>query len=106
MIGRVLILGLSLVGADGPRGAGLETVADRITLRDGSVVLGLVTSATAGPRGTVEFLVRRDWAEKNLKDHLGRWDRSIAAATRRAAEQRRERLADWRRERAPGVGSD
>jgi hypothetical protein len=110
MIGRVLILGLFLIGADGPRGAASEAdaAADRLTLRDGSVVLGLVTSATSGSRSSVEFLVRRDWAEKNLKDHLARWDRSNAAATRRAAEQRQKRLTDWRRERASasGVGPD
>jgi hypothetical protein len=53
-----------------------ETVADQITLRDGSVVKGLVTSATSGPRGSVEFLVRRALAETLPKQHIRAWDRS------------------------------
>jgi hypothetical protein len=108
MIGLGLMLGLSLIGADGPRGAAAEGAAERITLRDGSVVMGLVTASTSGPRGAVEFLLRRDWAEKNFKGHLAQWDRSNVAATRRAAELRLKRLTDWRRERAtaPGVGPD
>ncbi len=112
MIGRVLILGLFLVGADGPRNpaqpGNAEGAVDRITLRDGSVVLGVVTAATSGPRGAVEFLVRREWAEKHLKDQLARWDRSSSAAVQRAALQRQQRLSAWRRERAaaPDVGPD
>jgi hypothetical protein len=106
MIGSVLILGLFLAGADGPRGAADATAADRITLRDGSVVSGLVTSTTSSPRGSVEFLVRRDWAEKHVRDHLAHWERSSVAATRRAVEQRRQRLADWRRDRANRAGPD
>jgi hypothetical protein len=50
--------------------------------------------------------VRRDWAEEHLGDHLRRWDRSAGAATRLAVEQRRERLAAWRRERAQGAAPD
>ena len=106
MVGPVLILGLFLAGGDGPRGGAGATAADRLTLRDGSVALGLVTAATSGPRGSVEFLVRRDWAEKHLEDHLADWDRSSTAAARRAVEQRRQRLADWRRDRAERVGPD
>jgi hypothetical protein len=110
MIGRTLILVLFLIGADGPPGAAAEgdSAADRLTLKDGSVALGLVTSATSGPRSSVDFLVRRDWAEKNLKAHLTRWDRSSGATTRRAADQRLKRLTDWRQQRATaaGVGPD
>ena len=90
MIGPAMVLGLFLVGADGPRAAARETAADRITLRDGSVVMGLVTSATTGPRASVEFLVRRAWAEKNLKHHLrqlGSFDRGDDAAGARAATE-------------------
>ena len=107
MIGNALILGLLLVGADGPHGAAAG-VADRITLKDGSVVLGLVATGGAGPRGAVELLVRREWAEKNLKDHLAHWSRSSEAATRKAAELRLKRLSDWSRDRAaaPGGGAD
>jgi len=94
------------VGMDGPRAASPETAADRVTLRDGSVVMGLVTSTTAGPRGSVEFLVRRAWAEKTHKRHLQSWDRSTAATTKLAVGQRRKRLEAWRRERAASVGPD
>jgi hypothetical protein len=105
---NLLLLGLLLLDVAPARGAADETAADRITLRDGSVVLGLVTSATAGHRGAVEFLVRRDWAERNAKGQLAEWDRAALASARRAIEQRRERLASWRRERAqaPGVEPD
>ena len=109
MIAQMLILGLVLTGADGPRGAAKpDSAADRITLRDGSVVLGLVTSATSGARGSVEFLVRRDWAEKNLADHLRAGISSTLASVRRAAELRGKRLASWRKERvaSTGVGPD
>src|SRR5690242_21649813 len=108
MVCNRLILGLFLLGIIPARGAAGEAAADRITLRDGSVALGLVTSATSGPRGAVEFLVRREWAERNVPKHLAEWDRAAAAAARRAIEQRRERLEGWRRERekAPGVGPD
>jgi hypothetical protein len=103
----LLTFGLVLAVTSSTHGAAGEAAADRITLRDGSVVLGLVTSA-AGPHGSVEFLVRRDWAEQHVKGHLAEWDRAGAATARRAIEQRRERLASWRRERerSPGVGPD
>src|SRR5262249_30855032 len=82
------------------------TAADRITLRDGSVVLGLVTAAGAGPRGSVEILVRRDWAEKHVTAWGKRWDRALESSTRLAARERRERLLAWRRERAGSVPAD
>ena len=44
MTRNLLIFGLVLLGAAPARGAADEAAADRITLRDGSVVLGLVTS--------------------------------------------------------------
>jgi hypothetical protein len=101
------LLGLLLLGYDGNRDGGPPTdAADRITLRDGKVVRGLVTGMTPGPRGSVEFLVRRAWAEGKLKDHLGRWDRSTAATARQAVAQRQKRLEAWRKERAAGVPAD
>jgi hypothetical protein len=106
MFVRLMVFGLMSVGLAGAGAGPAEPVADQITLRDGSVVKGLVTSVTNGPRGSVEFLVRRAWAEKTLMQHVQVWDHSTAAATRLAQGQRRKRLEAWRRERAPGVGPD
>lgn len=106
---RILLIGgLLLLGAAPGRGAAEEVAADRITLRDGTAVLGLVTSSPSGTRGAVEFLVRRDWAERNARGPLADWDRAAASASRRAIEQRRARLANWRKERetSAGVGAD
>jgi hypothetical protein len=104
MLGRAIILGLCLVAADGPPASAPATAADRVTLRDGSVVLGLVTSTTPDPRGgSVEFLVRRAWAEKNLDRQMQQWDRSSAATTKFAINQRQKRLESWKRDRAPHV---
>ncbi len=103
MIVRLMVLGLMVVGLAGAGAGPEETVADQITLRDGSVVKGLVTSVTNGPRGSIEFLVRRAWAEKTLMQHVQVWDHSTAATARLALGQRRKRLETWRQERAPGV---
>lgn len=82
------------------------TPADRVTLKDGTVVLGLVTAT--GRHGEVDFVVSRSWAERNAANHLKSWDRAAAAVATRAIEQRRARLSAWRgeREKAPGVGAD
>jgi hypothetical protein len=103
MIGMTLAVGLLLLAAERGPGDGPAAAADRITLRDGSVVLGVVNATTPGPRGSVEFLVRRDWAEKALKSHAKQWDRSTALAIRQAVADRRKRLEAWRRDRAAHV---
>lgn len=104
MVSALLILaGLLSAAQSAPNRA---TAADRITLRDGSVVLGLVTSSASGPRASVEVLVRREWAEANLKDWAKKWDRSLEAGSRLAARQRHDRLTAWRRDRAPSVTAD
>jgi hypothetical protein len=84
----------------------LAGAAERVTLRDGSTVLGLVTSVGSGPRGVVDLLVRREWAESHVKTWAARWDHGIEAGSRMAARQRRQRLASWRRERAPHAAAD
>ena len=105
MTGTVLVFAFSLLVA---APAADETAADRVVLKDGSTVLGLITSWPNGPRGSVQLLVRRDWAERNAKARLAEWDRAASVSSRKAIEQRRERLASWRRERerSPDVGPD
>jgi hypothetical protein len=101
-----LVLGILSHVGDGASAAPGATAADTVTLRDGSVVKGLILSATTGPRGSVEFLVRRAWMEKNLAQHLQKWQQASAPATHVALAQRHKRLEAWRRERAPTAGPD
>ncbi len=105
MVAHILLVGLVLAGADGQGGAA-GAAADKLTLRDGSAVLGLVTATTPGPRGSVDFVVRRSWAEKLQPKHSREWERTSAAATRQAIADRRRRLETWRRERAAGADGD
>ena len=59
MICGTLFLAGSLLALEQPVGQAVPaTVAEHVTLRDGSVVLGLVTAVSTGPRGAVELLVR------------------------------------------------
>jgi hypothetical protein len=106
MVVLTLVLGLLLQGGDGARVASSAAVSDQITLRDGSVVKGLILSASTGPHGSVEFLVRRAWVDKNLHERLQKWQQANAPATRLALAQRRKRLEAWRRERSRGSGPD
>jgi len=107
MIVLTMVLGILSQGADGARVApSAAAAADQITLRDGSVVKGLILSATTGPRGSVEFLIRRAWVDKNLPQHLQKWGQASAPAARLALAQRRKRLEAWRRERSPDAGPD
>jgi hypothetical protein len=110
MIGQaiILVMGLVLAPSDGPRGAGTDTVFDRILLRGRSLVLGVVTSVTQnrGQRGSVAFLVRRDWAKRNLPGRVSAWERSAAAAARTALAQRNERVRAWRKDRAANPVDD
>lgn len=106
MIVLTMVLGLLLQVGDGARVVSGAAAADQITLRDGAVVKGLIHSATTGPRGSVEFFVRRGWVDKNLPQHLQKWQQASAPATRLALAQRHKRLEAWRRERAPTAGPD
>jgi hypothetical protein len=108
MFGQALVLALALVlaQADGPRGAAPSTAFDRVTLRDRSLVLGLVTSVSPQQRGPVEFLVRRDWARKHLPRRMPAWERSSVNATRIALAQRKERLRAWRKDRTANPVAD
>ena len=107
MIFGTWILAGSLMALQKPADkAAPATAAEQITLRDGSVVMGLVTGVSNGPRGAVELLVQRDWAEKHLKKWANKWSRAIEAGSRLAGRQRRERLGAWKRERAASALTD
>ena len=80
-----------------------EPSSDRVTLRDGSVVVGLATSATSGSRGAVEVVVRRDWARGALPQQFALWEKAAARSSRLAIDQRRKRLETWRRDRVAGA---
>lgn len=82
-----------------PKPAELAT-ADRVTLRDGKVARGLVTSTATGVHAGLEILIRRDWAEANLPNWFKTWDRAAQSAAKPAVSKRRSRLKTWRRERA------
>ena len=107
MIFGTWILAGSLMALQKPADkAAPATAAEQITLRDGSVVMGLVTGVSNGPRGAVELLVQRNWAEKHLKKWASKWSRAIEAGSRLASRQRRERLGAWKRERAASASTD
>jgi hypothetical protein len=107
MICGTLILAGSLMALQKPADKAAHAAAtERVTLRDGSVVLGLVTAVSTGPRGAVELLVRRDWAESHVKTWAGKWSRAIEAGSKLAARQRRGRLGAWRGERAASAPAD
>jgi len=106
MICGTLILAGSLMALQKPADKAHAAATERVTLRDGSVVLGLVTAVSTGPRGAVELLVRRDWAESHVKTRAGKWSRAIEAGSKLAARQRRERLGTWRGERAASAPAD
>ncbi|AMV40100.1 hypothetical protein [Planctomyces sp. SH-PL62] len=82
------------------------TIGDRVVLRDGQVVLGLVTSSAAGPRVGFDMLVRRDWAEAHVPEHAARWARNAATMSKPALAERRRRLEAWRGERSRAAGGE
>jgi hypothetical protein len=105
MVLATLILAGSLIGLQNATER-VTTAADRITLRDGSVVLGLVTAVSGGPHGGIELLVRRDWVEKKLSAWSKKWMRASDAGARSAVLQRSQRLQNWARERGAFVPAD
>ncbi len=113
MLCIVLLAGLLTIAPAGqePKGKGAEADApappalgDRVVLRDGREVLGLVTSTAAGPRVGFDMLVRRAWAEAHVPEHAARWARNAATMGRPAIAERRRRLEAWRGERARTAG--
>jgi hypothetical protein len=77
-----------------------KSVADRIVLRDGRELAGQVDES---PRdATLTVVARREVARATLPDRAKEWEDAERASTAAALRQRRERLADWRRERPQG----
>ena len=95
MVAAGLMMGLLAIGQ-----VRRVSVADSVTLRDGSVVLGQVLESER--RGPVVVLVRRGWAGANLPEKRTAWEKAEAPVVRQAEARRRERLAEWKRERRPG----
>jgi hypothetical protein len=81
-----------------------KTVADRIVLRDGKELLGQVEESSND--GTLIVLARREMVRKAVPNWAAKWEDAEKDANATAVQQRRERLAGWRRERpaepAPG----
>jgi hypothetical protein len=84
--------------------AAMETAADSVTLRDGSIVLGQIVDPS--PRGTVTMYVRRAWAETNIPDLAKRWSDAEKLEQVKARRLRRDRLARWKRERVIEPGQN
>lgn len=73
-----------------------DRVADRVVLRDGTILLGQVRP---GPSAEVEVVVRRSWVEEHLPDRAEAWSDRDRRARRQAQEARVRRLGQWRLER-------
>jgi hypothetical protein len=74
-----------------------KIVADRIVLRDGKELLGQVDDSSTGTMWTI--LARRELIRKTLPNWATRWEDAEKVANAAAIDERRERLAAWRRER-------
>lgn len=68
-------------------------VADRITLKDGTVIRGQVVNPNY--RGQVVFVVRRAWSESELPDRARAWRAAEAPWMARARGERLQRLESW-----------
>jgi len=86
----------------GPAWGG-ETAYDWITLRDGTVLLGLANPT--GSRGSVELVVRRAWLRGAAPKWADRAEHELAHASRRALADQRRRLTAWRRERSAALAN-
>lgn len=94
----------ALLAAAITTGAAPESAADRITLRDGKILLGQVVESA--PKGNTLVIVRRGWAEANLPDWSKRWQAAEAPRRKQGRAQRLDRLNAWRPERARTAGKD
>jgi hypothetical protein len=80
------------------------SIADRVTLKDGTVVLGQLVSAS--DRGKVVVVVRRAWADEHLPEKAKAWRDFEAPYRKRATDERIQRLREWRNDRAGRVGGE
>jgi hypothetical protein len=98
MIATTLILAVCL-----PVQARLESAADRVELRDRSIVLGQVLEPA--PPGKLVLAVRRAWVKEHIPSLLKTWERQEARWVQRARDQRLDRLRTWKRERPVAAGA-
>lgn len=78
-----------------------SSAADRVTLKDGAVLLGNVINPS--DRGKLVMVVRRAWAKRHHPEKTQAWEAAEAPWFARALAERRTRLAAWREERAAGL---
>src|SRR6516165_4975865 len=74
-----------------------DQVADTVTLRDGSILLGEVADSVPGGHTTV--IVRRSWARDHVAERARRWESAEKPGVEWARKLLRERLTVWRKER-------
>jgi hypothetical protein len=72
-----------------------SSVVDRVTLSDGSVVLGEILEPPPA-RGMTAMIVRRAWVREHVPAQAARWEAAERGAVKRAIQQRRTRLKAWR----------
>jgi hypothetical protein len=106
MVGHVILLGILLTLQQPPPRGAAQPAADKVILRDRSIVLGLLAPAAPASRGSLELVARRDWARKNLPRRMPAWERASANAARTALAQRQHRLKAWRTDRAANAAAD
>lgn len=74
-----------------------DPVADTVTLRDGSILLGEVVDSVPG--GHTTLIIRRAWAREHAAERARRWESAERPVVERARKLLRERLTAWRKER-------
>lgn len=74
-----------------------DSAADVVTFRDGAIVRGQVFNPD--DRGMLIFIVRRDWADRELPDRARDWRAAEIPWMKRARAERLDRLKAWERQR-------
>ncbi len=80
--------------------------AETVTLKDGTVLKGLILDSSSGPRGKVIVAVRRSMIAKTAPVWSKRRFEQERATWREAVRERVGRLKAWRAERRDGPGED